>query len=355
MATIEALTKVASAPYGEGSRIGRRRSDVTTYLYRAAGDTVDHQHNGMLVFENSSRKPIAHHPQYSGSDSFKKSRRSSLQIDRPFGPVRPFGPIATPTKINARVSKDMRIFTKDGCPRLSDVVDREISAWSGRRWVDVRVTIAPSNPTQFYRIKLNNGTCLICTGDHPWAVVVDGQIVPILTQDLYTDLTISSFTLFNTTDLCGTEVPQAYEMGTAFGQKTADNYKPKEGLPAQIFQMSPSSLGQFVAGWMDSQKGTLFGSPEAIHDLQIVICRLGIHYNYVEDLGTFYTLGLSQENGTKIPNPKGSLREYRRMVSSLPRIIEVFAIGGGQKRAYTITSTDPGVKTVVLDGILTLC
>jgi hypothetical protein len=246
----------------------------------------------------------------------------------------------------------MRVFTRAGCPRLADIVGEETEVWSGRRWIRVRVAVAPAT-SEFYRVRLDDGTCMVSTAEHPWAVVADGRVVPVRARDLRTDLAISPFILFPPEDLGGTPVPQAYEMGAALGRRLAESYKLKDGIPARVFEMDPKSLGLFVAGLMDAQKGTLFGCYAAIHDLQIALHRLGVYHTFIEDLGTFYALGLSQEDGDRIPNPKGGPREYRRAVSDLPRVTEVFLLGG-LKKAYTITSDDPRARTVVLDGVLTL-
>jgi hypothetical protein len=247
----------------------------------------------------------------------------------------------------------MRVFIRAGCPRLADIVGAETEVWSGRRWIRVRVAVAPTT-SEFYRVRLDDGTCMVSTAEHPWAVVADGRVVPVRTRDLRTDLAISPFILFPPEDLGGTPVPQAYEMGAALGRRLAESYKLKDGIPARVFEMDPKSLGLFVAGWMDAQKGTLFGCYAAIHDLQIALHRLGVYHTFIEDLGTYYALGLSQEDGDRIPNPKGGPREYRRAVSDLPRVTEVFLLGG-RKKAYTITSDDPRARTIVLDGVLSLC
>ena len=58
-------------------------------------------------------------------------------------------------------------------------------------------------------------------------------------------------------DLGGTPVSQAYEMGAALGPRLADSsYKVKDGISARVFEMDRASLGLYVAGWMDAQKGS---------------------------------------------------------------------------------------------------
>jgi hypothetical protein len=247
----------------------------------------------------------------------------------------------------------MRVFTRNGCPRLADILGRDTEVWSGRRWVTIKAGVSRT-PTEFYRIRLDDGTCLVCAADHPWAIVVDGNLVPVRTSDLRTDLAVSPHIPFPLEDLGGDDTPQAYAMGLALGRRLADNYKFKEGIPARVFSMDRGSLGLFVAGWMDAQKGIIFGCYNAIHDLQIAIRRLGVYHSFFVDRGTYYALGLSHSDGNLIPNPKGGPREYRRTVSDLPRVTEVFRLDG-RKKAYTISSSDARARTIVLDGILTLC
>ena len=254
---------------------------------------------------------------------------------------------ADPSAVRAAVSKEMRVFTRDGCVRLADLAGDETEVWSGHRWIEIRPEALPA-PAKLYRVRLDNGACLVCAADHPWAVVVQGQIVPVLTQDLRTDFTISLPLPFDLDDLGGTGAPDAYELGAAMADAKRSN---KDGLPSQVFGMGRTPLGNFVAGWMDAQKGALFGSWAAIHGLQVVLWRLGAHHTFVEEGGTYYGLGISKEDRAAIPNPKNWPRGHRRVLSTLPRIVEIYALRGTQ-RPYTIITSG---RTIVLDGVLTLC
>ena len=256
--------------------------------------------------------------------------------------------------IRAAVSKDMRVFTRDGCPRLADILDRDSEVWSGRRWIVIHVSVV-SNMAEFYRIKLDDGTCMVCTADQSWAIVANGKLSPVKTKDLRTDLSVSPFILPPTGDFGGVSVTHAYDMGEALGTRMAANYKLKDGIPDRVFSMDKGSLGLFVAGWMDSQKGHLFGCHAAIHDLQIALHRLGVYRTIIEDFGTYHALSIPQKYEDEIPNPKGGIREFPRTVLGYSRVAEVYLMSG-KKKAYTITTPhDAKARTVVLDGILTLC
>jgi len=247
----------------------------------------------------------------------------------------------------------MRVFTRGGCPPLGELAGQVAEVWSGRRWITVRVDEAPGL-TEFLRVCLDDGTCLICAEDHPWAVVEDGGLVPVRAGDLRADHTVSPFFLCPPGDLVGVAVGDAYDQGATFAGRLSRRRLFKVELPAHVFTMDCESLGLFVAGWMDAQKGTLCGPLEVIHHLQIAVVRLGVYHTFVENMGTYSVLTLSETDGDLVPNPKGLRRQHRRTTTDLPRVTSVCRIGG-RKKAFTITSDDPRARTVVLDGVLTLC
>ncbi len=272
------------------------------------------------------------------------------------GRARAFSPppnsVGRPAAARAAVSKEMRLFTRDGCPRLADVSAKGVEAWSGRRWIHVRPRLAPGLAEELYRVRLDDGSCLVCAAGHPWAVVAEGKILPVLTRDLRTDFAVSPFVLPGASDLGGSREAKAYELGRAYGAKMAFSYKLKDGLPARVFAMGPASLADFAAGWLDAQKGVLVGCANAMHDLQIVLRRMGVYHTYLGGRGSRYSLALSGEDAGAIPNPRGLPREFRRIVSDLPRVVEVYALG---ERRRPCTLEVEGGHTIVLDGVLTLC
>ena len=262
---------------------------------------------------------------------------------------------ATATR-SSLVSKEMRLFTRYGCPRIADIVGNTVEAWSGNPsggWVRVSPRVSGETAVDLYRVKLDDGRCLTCAGDHPWAVVSsEARIIPVLTRHLRTDFAISPFVLFPASELEGVDDPHAYELGSVYGIKMSQKCRFKDGLPAHIFGLDPPSLANFVAGWLDAQKGILFGCKEAIHDLQIVLHRLGVYHTFRDDRGQFCSLALSEKDAGNIPNPRGMPREYRRIASNLPRIVEVCSLGDKQ-RPYTLAIE--GAHTIVIDGVIALC
>ena len=253
------------------------------------------------------------------------------------------------------VGKDMRLFTREGCPRIGDILGVTVEAWSGNPsggWVRVTPRAA-GEVVDMYRVRLDDGRCLTCAANHPWPVVSGrGRIVPVLTKHLRTDLAVSPFVQFSVEDLGGVSCPRAYEMGIHFGRKFTQKARNKDGLPLHLFELDPRSLADFVAGWLDSQKGILFGGKEAIHDLQILLHRLGVYHTFCENRGRFGALVLSEKDAENIPNPRGRPRDYRRITSNMPRIVEVCLLNE-KRRAYTL-DVEEG-HTVVVDGIISLC
>lgn len=259
------------------------------------------------------------------------------------------------------VSKEMRLFTRDGCPRIGDVAGETVEAWSGNPtggWV--RVTPRPWGPPEgadFYRVRLDDGRCLTCAGAHPWPVVAGGRIRPVATEDLRTDYPVAPFIQFPPGELggAGERAGRAYELGGRLGAKMAlrcQGGKRRRGLPPWAFALPPPALARFVAGWLDAQNGILFGPKGAIGDLQLLLHRLGVHRTLREDRGRFCALALSAEDAGAIPNPRGLPREYRRIASALPRIVEVCALGE-KRRAYALEVE--GAHTVVVGGVIALC
>ena len=189
-------------------------------------------------------------------------------------------------EIRAAVSKSMRIFTRDGCPRLADVVGKQVEVWSGLRWFQAWVTVNPIS-AKLYRVGLDNGTSLVCSADHPWAVIIDGKIVPIKTYNLLTDYVISPFLLFTHEDLNGTPNPGAYEKGVVEGRRCTGwpgRYSErKDGIPANIFGMDRESFGLFAAGWIDVQRGVMIGCYAAIRDMYIAFHRFGINHMRIQN------------------------------------------------------------------------
>ena len=93
-----------------------------------------------------------------------RRKSSSLRSRRP--------PVTPVFKNETAVSKEMRVYAREGAPRLADIGDRPIDVWSGDAWTAVRVSVGA--PAECYRVRLDDGTCLVSAADHPWAIVSDG-------------------------------------------------------------------------------------------------------------------------------------------------------------------------------------
>jgi hypothetical protein len=252
---------------------------------------------------------------------------------------------------------DMRVLARGGCPRLADLTGQEVEIWSGRRWVRARVVPAPPSPV--YRVRLDSGACLACGPDLKWPVVENGQIRPVAAADLRSDACVSAFMPPPAAGLGGGELPNAYEEGVVFGRRIADGVRAKESSVARLLTLAPAPLGLFVAGWMDAQHGTLFGSRELIHTLQIALQRLGVLGSQVEEIGSACTLGLTPEDGARIPNPQKRARTFSWTERACRRVVEVYQSAGDHKKACcAVVPAEPeagaACGTFVLDGVLAL-
>jgi hypothetical protein len=131
--------------------------------------------------------------------------------------------------------------------------------------------------------------------------------------------------------------------------------KPRFGLPKEVFNMAPQSLGRFMAGWVDTQRGNIFGSYDVVHSIQILLYRLGIYETYIQHNGTYYVLEVSKSGMVRIPNPKQRKRNTFCHANFKHLRIESICTSDFPQKVYTVNTTDTSTHTIVLDGVLTLC
>lgn len=67
------------------------------------------------------------------------------------------------------VSYDTRILTKNGNPKIGDVVGEHVEVWNGEEWSSVVPFLAAKNKN-LYRVTLSDGSYLDVTDDHNWSV-----------------------------------------------------------------------------------------------------------------------------------------------------------------------------------------
>lgn len=206
------------------------------------------------------------------------------------------------------VSGDTRILTKDGYPRISDVVGEEVEVWNGEEWSKVTPFIAAQNK-DLYRVHLSDGSYLDCTDDHKWEVQrpTKGIYRQVETKDLTKGHKAISF---GADSFEGNHEEYAFEWGFFTGDGYLDkkevmvslhgpkrNLKTKlrgslrkeqhpenysepfqrmsltsvlrdqhqdyltrgsdlnskvEGLPSWVFEMDKDSTLRFVAGWVEA-------------------------------------------------------------------------------------------------------
>jgi ribonucleotide reductase alpha subunit len=245
------------------------------------------------------------------------------------------------------VSADTRIQTRDGSPRISDTVGKEVEVWNGDKWSKVIPFIAKENQT-LYRVHLSDGSYLDCTDDHGWHVLPWGKRVFRKMETKELPIGAQSVEFSMDTNGTGTYENNAYEWGLFTGDGYMDSgksmlciygekealkdmdvkcswYKPQviegmtypcnrgnlsgvldkersiyindksNGLPDWVFSMSPDSIREFVAGWIETDGNVcqqvntdnfrIFGGEKKIRDLQILLRRIGINHSTIHEAG----------------------------------------------------------------------
>ena len=262
--------------------------------------------------------------------------------------------IDVPVSPTTNVSGDTRVFTKNGLPAIRDLVGNEVEVWSGSKWFPI--TVHKEQKTKILKhVVLTNGSCIVCSDDQTWAVLDNKKIIPTKTKQLCPDLVITAFVPLPVDDLGGNLIKGAYQLGERMGEAFTNEIKPKLNLPDIVYRMSTQSLGRFMAGWIDSQRGNIFATKKVVHDLQILLYRLGVYETHIFNRGTYYVLEISENGMARIPNPKKKRRNSTCHIMFKHYRIESIATIDQPQQVYTINSRDTTTHTIVLDGVLTLC
>ena len=258
---------------------------------------------------------------------------------------------------------DTMVYTINGLYKICDLVNtnKEIEIWSGKRWFRVLINQLTSNmhdgprvKSPIHKITLCNGACLKCTNMQTWAVIDNKKITPVTTDDLEIDMRIPMFTLPD--KLTGDIVKNAYDVGRQTGKlfisKQYLSSNRHIGLPAQIYKLCPQSLGRFIAGWMDSQNGNIYGNYSVIHDLQLLLARLHIYISYIVKKNTYYMLEIPDKSN--IPNPNNQIRRSDTKIKSNKLYINSIETIESTQKIFMIQNLDYNTKTIVLDGVLAI-
>lgn len=115
------------------------------------------------------------------------------------------------------VSGDTRIQTKDGMPKIKDVVGLPVEVWNGTSWSEV--TPFPTGRNSLYRVTFSDGTHLDATPGHNWDI--DGK--KLRTDQLEVGMKLPRFSLGTTV---GNSFENAYEYGWFAGDGYIDNDRP---------------------------------------------------------------------------------------------------------------------------------
>jgi hypothetical protein len=258
--------------------------------------------------------------------------------------------------INLHVVGDTMVYTINGLFKICDLANtsKEIEIWSGKRWFRVLIHQLHTNKLQLHKVILCNGACLKCTNTQTWAVIDNKKITPVTTDDLEIDMRIPTFTLPD--NLTGDIVKNAYDVGRQTGKLFISKpYLASNrhiGLPSQIYKLCPQSLGRFIAGWMDSQNGNIYGNYSVIHDLQLLIARLHIYISYIVKKNTYYMLEIPDKSN--IPNPNNKIRRSDTKIKSTKLYINSIETIESTKKLFMIQNLDHNTKTIVLDGVLAI-
>lgn len=244
---------------------------------------------------------------------------------------------------------DTMVYTNNGLYKICDLVGKEVEIWSGNRWFRVFIYIGITTH-KIKKITMCNGLCLKCTDNQKWAIINKNKIIPVSTNDLEINMRIPTYQLPDL--LLGDIAKNAYDIGKQIGKLFVLKLSSPIQLPEQIYTLCPQSLGRFIAGWMDSQNGNIYGNYNIIHDLQLLLARLHIYISHIVKKNTYYMLKIPDT--TNIPNPNNKIRELnsyikknRLYISSIETIIST-------QKMYSIQNLDPKTKTIVLDGVLAI-
>jgi len=245
------------------------------------------------------------------------------------------------------VTGDTRIQTKNGAPRIADVINEEIKVWNGDKWSKVTPFLA-AKEKEIYRVYISDGSYLDCTLDHKWDIRPSTARIfrSVETKDLRPGDYVIPFEIDK--EFGGIYEPNAFEYGLFSGDGYIDKDYPmvcicgkksklkdfdvkgtwyKEqliegyeepynrlnlngvidkklsehlnnkslGLPDIIFSWDRESILDFVAGLIETdgnlcqQVNTdnyrIFGNEKKIRDLQILLRRVGINHSTIYRAG----------------------------------------------------------------------
>ena len=238
------------------------------------------------------------------------------------------------------VTGETRIQTIDGCPKIRDLIGKQVKVWNGDSWSEVTPFLAAKDK-EIYRVTINDGSVLDCTDNHKWSIRKTGKnkkCFEVETKDLVVN---SRIELFNIDSLCeGIHYQYAFELGIfagdgyvykdtpmvalcgpkrqlneyISGSKYKEQHPPgykeplnrvsfkgildidvcrelnnkKTGFPDFLFTLDRESILKFVAGYIetdgslkqnkDSHSYVLHGSEHKLRDFQILLRRININH-----------------------------------------------------------------------------
>jgi len=242
---------------------------------------------------------------------------------------------------------DTRIQTKNGAPRIADVVDKEVEVWNGDCWSKVKPFLAAKDK-EIFRVFISDGSYLDCTSDHNWHIrpstarvfrsvetkdlKLGDYIVPFDIDKIFGGIyepNAFEYGLFSgdgyidrkypMVSICGekSKLKELDVKGTWYKEQIKEGYNEpynrlnlkdvidlklaehlndkSRGLPDIVFSWDQESILEFTAGLIETdgnlchQVNTdnyrIFGNEEKIRDLQILLRRIGINHSTIYSAG----------------------------------------------------------------------
>jgi len=241
------------------------------------------------------------------------------------------------------VSSDTRILTREGYPRIGEVVGKSVDVWNGKTWSSV-VPFKASSNKKLYRVTLSDGSHLDVTDNHGWSARTSTQsnFRKIETKALQAGMVLERCEVFKSEQ--GVSVPWAYQAGWIAGDGYIDGkrvmglvqkseysiletlggsaYKEQHpaqytapfkrvnlsevvdfsfakelrncetGLPDEVFTWDADSVAAFFGGWIDTdgslrqQEGTdayilASSNRRMLVDAQILLRKIGVNYSTI--------------------------------------------------------------------------
>jgi ribonucleotide reductase alpha subunit len=213
------------------------------------------------------------------------------------------------------VTGDTRILTRDGYPKIKDVIGKSVDVWNGDEWSSV-IPQKTNDRAKILKISFSDGSMLKCTEYHKFNIAKPSnknKEIKTCAKDLQPNDILNRLDFDGKTD--GIYDDKAFEWGIFAGggyiddkhiyayrkvnlTNTLNNFdlakdlKDKtKGIPEYFFSLDHNSTLNFIAGWIeaggsvqkntDSENYRIYGGHQKMLDLQLLCRKVGINYSSV--------------------------------------------------------------------------